>query len=1064
MLCCRVPLSVRTRFFASITLATLLLSAVVATVGVAEPTSTSEARAAVATWLRVSPRPLDTCISQEIRNAQTYLSPNGEILYHVVSLSPSGFVIVAGDDLVEPIIAFSKSGEFDPSPKNPLGAIVSRDLPLRVARARASVPDEHHYPGGIKGVTLLSAAPVADSAFLRAKQKWARLSGFGMSSDVAKMQKTAVSDVRVPPLVKSKWSQDLANGAATYNFYTPPFAAGAKENYVCGCVATAMAQLMRFHEHPDVGVGTGSFKILVDEQETTRRLRGGNGLGGPYSWSDMPLVPEEMRDLSETQRKAIGALTHDAGVASHMQYSAEGSGAYSADAKAALLTTFKYSNAVFGYDYENGLTEALKPMMNANLDAGFPVLLGIGGGLGGHEIVGDGYGYDDSTLYHHLNLGWAGDADAWYNLPNIDVYGDGNASFDVVDECIYNVFPTGSGEIISGRVVDDQDKPMQGAVVTAVSGSNSFTSTTSAEGVYGISKLTSDTEFVVVPKKSGWSFTSQTVRVGKSADGGNSGNKDSIDFRGEQSSGGALTVTIDQAAEQLDPTDRSPVLFTVEFSASVTGFENNDVILSGTAEPSAATVKGEGRVYTVEVRGMTRSGTVIASVVEGAATDESGNTNSESTSTDNVVEYKRGDNEGPTVTVEQAAGQPDPTSSGPIRFVASFNRTVTGFTSSDVVVTGTAGASSAVVGGSGRTYTIYVSGMKRSGTVTASVPAGAAVDEMGRGNSESVSIDNTVTYNRQESQLTVVVNQAEAQPDPARTWPIRFIAEFSQPVSDFTAEDVRVGGTAGGAKTISLEGSGNRYVILVKNLTKAGTVEVWVPAGVAHNSLGQPNAASTSTDNVVTFDTSVTGVRIDQAEGQDDPARSQPIRFTVEFQRPVTGFSAEDVKITGTARGEKRVSVTGSGAEYTVEVSGLTSSGTVTAYIPRGAATDSIGGLTAASTSTDNTVLYKSVPTVTINQALGQRDPTKADRAFFTVLFSRHVNGFSADDVVLTGEAAEGAKVSVRGSGGLYSVQVYDVVHSGTLSVSIPAEAARDEFGVPNTASTSEDNTVTFVR
>ena len=59
-------------------------------------------------------------------------------------------------------------------------------------------------------------------------------------------------------------------------------------------------------------------------------------------------------------------------------------------------------------------------MINPNLDARFPVLLGIIDPQAiGHEVVVDGYGYTSATLYHHLNLGWSGTADAWYNLPTI---------------------------------------------------------------------------------------------------------------------------------------------------------------------------------------------------------------------------------------------------------------------------------------------------------------------------------------------------------------------------------------------------------------------------------------------------------------------------------------------------------------------------------------------------------------------------------------------------------------------------------------------------------------------
>ena len=54
----------------------------------------------------------------------------------MVYLNPAGFVIVSADDMVEPIIGFLPEGQYDPSPDNPLGAMVSQDLPGRVLAAR----------------------------------------------------------------------------------------------------------------------------------------------------------------------------------------------------------------------------------------------------------------------------------------------------------------------------------------------------------------------------------------------------------------------------------------------------------------------------------------------------------------------------------------------------------------------------------------------------------------------------------------------------------------------------------------------------------------------------------------------------------------------------------------------------------------------------------------------------------------------------------------------------------------------------------------------------------------
>ncbi|HSL43821.1 MAG TPA: ExeM/NucH family extracellular endonuclease [Anaerolineales bacterium] len=105
------------------------------------------------------------------------------------------------------------------------------------------------------------------------------------------------------------------------------------------------------------------------------------------------------------------------------------------------------------------------------------------------------------------------------------------------------------------------------------------------------------------------------------------------------------------------------------------------------------------------------------------------------------------DTTAPSVTVNQASGQNDPTGTSPINFTVAFSEAVTGFDSSDVVLSGTAGATTAVVTGSGTTYNVAVSSMTANGTVTASIPANAATDAAGNGNTASTSTDNTVTYN-----------------------------------------------------------------------------------------------------------------------------------------------------------------------------------------------------------------------------------------------------------------------------------------------------------------------------
>ncbi|MBK7121850.1 MAG: T9SS type A sorting domain-containing protein [Chitinophagaceae bacterium] len=101
----------------------------------------------------------------------------------------------------------------------------------------------------------------------------------------------------------------------------------------------------------------------------------------------------------------------------------------------------------------------------------------------------------------------------------------------------------------------------------------------------------------------------------------------------------------------------------------------------------------------------------------------------------------------PTVTINQAAAQPDPTSVSPINFTVVFDQVVTGFATGDVTLAGTAGATTGTVSGSGTTYNVAVTGMTASGTVIATIPAGVCVNALAEPNLASTSTDNTVTFN-----------------------------------------------------------------------------------------------------------------------------------------------------------------------------------------------------------------------------------------------------------------------------------------------------------------------------
>jgi hypothetical protein len=107
------------------------------------------------------------------------------------------------------------------------------------------------------------------------------------------------------------------------------------------------------------------------------------------------------------------------------------------------------------------------------------------------------------------------------------------------------------------------------------------------------------------------------------------------------------------------------------------------------------------------------------------------------------------DTTAPGVTINQASGQADPTGTNPVQFTAEFTEPVTGFTSADVTLAGTANLTGATITVSGgpSSYAISVDGLAGTGTVIASLAANVVTDLARNGNTASTSTDNNVTVN-----------------------------------------------------------------------------------------------------------------------------------------------------------------------------------------------------------------------------------------------------------------------------------------------------------------------------
>ncbi len=334
-----------------------------------------------------------------------------------------------------------------------------------------------------------------------------------------------VKDVRVAPLVSSKWSVGDFGGANAFNFYTP-------KNYSCGCGITAYAQIMRFWRAPNA-VAAKKFQCWLDGVPGSYSTR-----GGAYAWDEMPFTGEEC--VNDAQREALGHLAFDLGVASHVSWAnIKYSYSYGVLSVAALQDYFGYASArtlmrgasngnIFkDEDYRNALL--------ASLDAGMPAVIGVRTvDNQGHQVVVDGYGFDDAgKLLCHLNFGWNGAADNWYNLmENAFAAGDGIDEFVFahIDEIAYNIHPSKKGEVISGRVLDKAGNPVKNISVRfglAGKASSVEETLTDENGIYSF-RFTGKGKYVVSVADENLGQAERTITISK--DGASVALVPSLDF------------------------------------------------------------------------------------------------------------------------------------------------------------------------------------------------------------------------------------------------------------------------------------------------------------------------------------------------------------------------------------------------------------------------------------------------------------------------------------------------------------------------------------------------------
>ena len=390
------------------------------------------------------------------------------VTFFAVRMKNGGTVFTSSDTEDEPILAFTPStASFEKLDKaGPLFALLNR----RLASGGAS-PRLRAASGRLGVASSSSTAATVSAQPAAAEARWAELLELGRALETRSpsLLKTHVinpQDVRAGPLLRSRWSQSYSRDYyQCFNLFTPELSSG--DHAVCGCVATAIAQLMRYHKFPvdEVTPVTRTCTVEAAARGNPAAKTELTMEGGIYDWDNMPLDTDDDK-IGEEHCETIGRLLSDVGISVGMNYDEE-SGAFAFNIANALTNVFGYASAEFYQAKSGNVTDnetTMRKAMLSNFDAGYPVLMSISREGGGHQIVGDGYGFSDKKLYVHLNMGWANEDDVWYNLPDIDA----SIHYTSFEDVVFNIFPTEATEsLVTGRVTDDDGHALSNVVVCA---------------------------------------------------------------------------------------------------------------------------------------------------------------------------------------------------------------------------------------------------------------------------------------------------------------------------------------------------------------------------------------------------------------------------------------------------------------------------------------------------------------------------------------------------------------------------------------------------------------------
>lgn len=291
-------------------------------------------------------------------------------LYVFSPAGQSGFVVVSGDDALPEVLGYSDEARFrDDSVSNP----------------------------GLHALLQYYAQAVR-----RVRTRGGRQELFSEQWDP------------IEPLLKNKQGQTIQwDQTQPYNAECPEYSYGMRS--ATGCVATAIAQIMYYHEWPRQAVGVGEYYVANKTGVFTRILG-----AKPFDWAAM----QPRYDRYSTNGEAVANLMAEVGAAVGMHYG-RSSGTTNPSAARGLMMHLGYSRQVSVENRRSYTTAGWREMLRKELAAGRPMLVtGVSAG-GGHAFVCDA---TDAQQRFHINWGWSGWGDGYFFMDDMEPEASGTGA------------------------------------------------------------------------------------------------------------------------------------------------------------------------------------------------------------------------------------------------------------------------------------------------------------------------------------------------------------------------------------------------------------------------------------------------------------------------------------------------------------------------------------------------------------------------------------------------------------------------------------------------------------